>query len=71
MGGKGRTTGPGGAPVPRVAGEEKLHAVWLRELYDDIGVPSRNEDTQRCDRCAQYHQANCDRLIAMNPQGRD
>ena len=31
----------------KVAGEEKLHAVWLRELYDDIGVPSRGEDTQR------------------------
>jgi len=28
----------------KVAGEEKLHAVWLRELYDDIGIPNRGEE---------------------------
>ena len=53
----------------KVAGEEKLHAVWLRELYDDIGVPSRGEDTQRAIDALNTIQANCDRLIAMNPQG--
>ena len=31
----------------KVAGEEKLHAVWLRELYTEMGVPGRGEDTQR------------------------
>lgn len=53
----------------RVAGEEKLHAVWLRELYDDIGVPSRGEDTQRAIDALTTIQANCDALLAMNPQG--
>ena len=53
----------------KVAGEEKLHAVWLRELYDDIGVPSRGEDTQRAIDALETIQANCDALIEMNPQG--
>lgn len=53
----------------KVAGEEKLHAVWLRELYDEIGVPSRGEDTQRAIDALQAIQANCDALIEMNPQG--
>ncbi len=53
----------------KVAGEEKLHAVWLRELYDDIGVPSRGEDTQRAVDALSTIQANCDALLAMNPQG--
>ena len=26
----------------KVAGEEKLHAVWLRELYQNMGIPSRS-----------------------------
>lgn len=53
----------------RVAGEEKLHAVWLRELYDDIGVPARGDDTQRAIDALNTIQANCDSLIAMNPNG--
>lgn len=53
----------------KVAGEEKLHAVWLRELYADIGVPSRGEDTQRAIDALQTIQANCDALIEKNPQG--
>lgn len=53
----------------KVAGEEKLHAVWLRALYDDIGVPSRGEDTQRAIDALETIQANCDALIAMNPEG--
>ena len=53
----------------KVAGEEKLHAVWLRELYDDIGVPPRGEDTQRAIDALETIRANCDELIAMNPQG--
>ena len=53
----------------RVAGEEKLHAVWLRELYDDIGVPARGEDTQRAIDALSTIRANCDALIAMNPEG--
>ena len=31
----------------RVAGEEGLHAHWLRELYADMGTPERGEDTER------------------------
>jgi rubrerythrin len=53
----------------KVAGEEKLHAVWLRELYDDIGVPQRGEDTQRAINALETIQANCDALIKLNPEG--
>ncbi len=53
----------------KVAGEEKLHAVWLRELYDDIGVPDRGEDTQRAIDALTTIRANCDALIAQNPDG--
>ena len=52
-----------------MAGEEKLHAVWLRELYDDIGVPARGEDTQRAIDALTTIRANCDALIAQNPDG--
>jgi len=53
----------------KVAGEEKLHAVWLRALYDDIGVPQRGEDTQRAIDALNTIRSNCDELIAMNPDG--
>ena len=53
----------------KVAGEEKLHAIWLRELYDDIGTPARGEDTQRAITALQTIQENCDALIKMNPDG--
>jgi rubrerythrin len=53
----------------RVAGEEKLHAVWMRKLYDEMGEPPRGEDTQRAIDALQTIQANCDSLIAMNPDG--
>ena len=51
----------------KVAGEEKLHAVWLRALYTDMGVPTRGEDTQRAIEALETIRANCDALIAMNP----
>ena len=51
----------------KVAGEEKLHAVWLKELYDDIGTPAHGEDTERAITALQTIQANCDALIKMNP----
>ena len=53
----------------KVAGEEKLHAVWLKELYDDIGTPAHGEDTQRAITALATIQANCDALIEMNPDG--
>lgn len=53
----------------KVAGEEKLHAVWLRALYNDIGTPQRGEDTQRAIDALAAIRANCDDLIAMNPDG--
>lgn len=53
----------------KVAGEEKLHAVWLRELYTDIGTPQRGEDTQRAIDALETIRANCDKLIALNPDG--
>ncbi len=52
----------------KVAGEEKLHSVWLRALYADIGVPPRGEDTQRAIDALNTIQANCDALIALDPQ---
>jgi len=53
----------------KVAGEEKLHAVWLRELYQDMGQPARGEDTARAIDALETIRANCDALIAMNPEG--
>ena len=53
----------------KVAGEEKLHSVWIRELYDDIGVPQRGEDTQRAIQALETIQQNCDALINLNPDG--
>jgi len=53
----------------KVAGEEKLHAVWLRKLYDAMGIPARGEDTQRAIDALTTIRANCDALIGMNPDG--
>ncbi len=53
----------------KVAGEEKLHAVWLRELYQEMGQPTRGEDTQRAIDALEAIRANCDALIEMNPDG--
>ena len=53
----------------KVAGEEKLHAVWLRELYDEMGTPPRGEDTQRAIDALETIRDNCDALMAMDPQG--
>ena len=53
----------------KVAGEEKLHAVWLRKLYEKMGVPARGEDTQRAIDALATIRENCDRLIEMNPNG--
>jgi rubrerythrin len=53
----------------KVAGEEKLHAVWLRKLYEDMGTPTRGEDTQRAIDALETIRANCDRLIGLNPDG--
>ena len=53
----------------KVAGEEKLHAIWLRELYADIGTPARGEDTQRAIDALETIRKNCDDLINMNPNG--
>ncbi|QSA98448.1 ferritin family protein [Methylococcus sp. EFPC2] len=53
----------------KVAGEEKLHAVWLRNLYADMGVPPRGDDTRRAVEALATIKANCDELIALNPHG--
>lgn len=53
----------------KVAGEEKLHAVWLRELYTNIGTPQRGEDTQRAIDAMATIRANCDELFETNPEG--
>ncbi len=51
----------------KVAGEEKLHAVWLKELYKDIGTPQRGEDTARAISALETIRQNCDQLIKLNP----
>lgn len=53
----------------KVAGEEKLHAVWLRKLYEDMGKPARGEDTRRAIDALSTIRENCDRLIGLNPDG--
>jgi len=53
----------------KVAGEEKLHAVWLRKLYDTMGVPARGEDTRRAIDALTTIRENCDKLIGLNPDG--
>lgn len=51
----------------KVAGEEKLHAIWLQELYSDMGTPKRGEDTDRAITALKTIQNNCDELIKLNP----
>ncbi len=51
----------------KVAGEEKLHALWLRELYQDMGTPVRGEDTERAITALKTIRENCDQLIKLNP----
>ena len=53
----------------KVAGEEKLHAVWLRKLYSSMGTPQRGADTQRAIDALDPIRAHCDELIGMNPDG--
>jgi rubrerythrin len=53
----------------RVAGEEGLHAHWLRELYTDMGTPERGEDTERAIEVLQQIKDNCDELFDLNPEG--
>lgn len=53
----------------KVAGEEGLHAHWLRQLYQDMGTPERGEDTERAVDVLQQIRANCDALIELNPEG--
>jgi rubrerythrin len=53
----------------KVAGEEKLHAVWLRKLYSSMQTPQRGADTQRAIDALETIRANCDQLIGMNPDG--
>lgn len=52
----------------KVAGEEKLHATWLRKLYTDMGTPSRGEDTQRAIDALETIRKNSDALIAQDPK---
>lgn len=51
----------------KVAGEEKLHAVWLRALYDDMGSPKHGEDTERAISALKTIRQKCDQLIQLNP----
>lgn len=53
----------------KVAGEEGLHAHWLRELYTDMGTPDRGEDTERAVDVLEQIKQNCDDLFAVNPEG--
>lgn len=52
----------------KVAGEEKLHSVWLRELYQELGSPPQGEETARAIAALTEIQAQSDRLIEMNAE---
>ncbi len=52
----------------KVAGEEKLHSVWLRSLYQEMGTPPEGNDTARAKATIQVIKKNCDKLIAKNPK---
>ena len=52
----------------KVAGEEKLHATWLRKLYEGMGTPARGEDTQRAIDALETIRKNSDALIAQDPK---
>ena len=53
----------------KVAGEEGLHAHWLRQLYTDMGTPERGEDTERAIEVLEQIKQNCDELFDMHPEG--
>jgi rubrerythrin len=53
----------------KVAGEEKLHSKWLRELYREIGTPKEGADTMRAKDALKAINANMERLVATNPDG--
>lgn len=53
----------------KVAGEEKLHSVWLRELYAELGSPAEGEETARAKAALSEIRAASDALIADNAQG--
>ncbi|NBX67553.1 MAG: DUF2202 domain-containing protein [Proteobacteria bacterium] len=52
----------------KVAGEEKLHATWLRKMYENMGVPPRGEDTQRAIDALTTIRKNSDALIEADPK---
>lgn len=52
----------------KVAGEEKLHATWLRKMYQDMGTPKHGEDTQRAVNALETIRKNSDALIAQDPK---
>lgn len=49
----------------KVAGEEKAHSVWLRNLYRDMGTPPRGEDTARAIAALDEIKANFDGYLAQ------
>ena len=52
----------------KVAGEEKAHSVWMREIYSDLASPERGEDTARAILAIEEIRENCDRLVDENPK---
>ncbi len=53
----------------KVAGEEKLHAKWLRELYKEMGTPTEGKDTLRAKEALTLIQSNMGNLLQSNPKG--
>lgn len=53
----------------KVAGEEKLHSVWLRDVYRDLGTPPVGEDTARATAALAEIREQSDRLIEQNADG--
>lgn len=53
----------------KVAGEEKLHATWMRDLYEKNGIPPEGQDTARAKEALAEIRAASDALLAQNPEG--
>ncbi len=51
----------------KVAGEEKLHANWLRGLHADLGVPREGADTARAKRALAAIEASLAALADVDP----
>jgi rubrerythrin len=53
----------------KVGGQDRLHPIWLRELYRRLGETERGDEDQRAVEAIMAIRARGDELIALNPEG--